>query len=87
VESNQARVEATRSGFRVGTRTSVDVLNAVRDLYRAQRDLADARYNYIISRLQLKRAAGNLTLEDVRRIDGWLSASDSTIDSNGNSAN
>lgn len=74
VESNRARVEATRSGFEVGTRTSVDVLNAVRDLYRAERDLADARYNYIVSRLRLKRASGTLTVEDVRRINGWLQA-------------
>ncbi len=74
VESNRARVEATRSGFEVGTRTSVDVLNAVRDLYRAERDLADARYNYIVNRLRLKRAAGTLTVDDVRRVNGWLQA-------------
>ena len=72
VESNRARVESTRSGFEVGTRTSVDVLNAVRDLFRAERDLADARYNYIVSRLRLKRAAGTLTVDDVRRINAWL---------------
>jgi outer membrane protein len=74
VESNQARVEATRSGFEVGTRTSVDVLNAVRDLYRAQSDLADARYSYIVNRLRLQRAVGSLTVDDLRRVNGWLSA-------------
>lgn len=74
VESNRSRVEATRSGFEVGTRTSVDVLNAVRDLYRAQSDLSEARYDYIVNRLRLKRAAGALTVEDVRRVNGWLSA-------------
>ncbi len=74
VESNRSRVEATRSGFEVGTRTSVDVLNAVRDLYRAQSDLSEARYDYIVNRLRLKRAAGTLTVEDLRRINGWLSA-------------
>ena len=72
VESNRARVEATRSGFRVGTRTSVDVLNAVRDLYRAQRDLADARYNYILNGLRLRQAAGTLTVDDIRTVNAWL---------------
>ncbi|PSQ92043.1 MAG: hypothetical protein BRD57_03480 [Proteobacteria bacterium SW_6_67_9] len=78
VESNQARVEATRSGFEVGTRTSVDVLNAVRDLYRAQSDLADARYSYIVNRLRLQRAVGSLTVDDLRRVNGWLSAQTDT---------
>jgi outer membrane protein len=72
VESSQSRVEATRSGFEVGTRTSVDVLNAVRDLYRAQRDLSEARNNYIVNRLRLKRAAGTLTEDDIRRVNAWL---------------
>lgn len=72
VESNRTAVEATRSGFRVGTRTAVDVLSAVRDLYQAQRDHADARYQYIVNRLQLKRAAGTLTVDEVRLINSWL---------------
>jgi len=74
VESNRSRVEATRSGFEVGTRTSVDVLNAVRDLYRAQSDLSEARYNYIVNRLRLKRAAGTLTVDDIRQVNRWLAA-------------
>lgn len=72
VESNRAAVEATRAGFRVGTRTAVDVLEALRDLYQAQRDYATARYQYIVNRLRLKQAAGTLTVEDVRLINSWL---------------
>ncbi|MDX1610533.1 MAG: TolC family protein, partial [Halofilum sp. (in: g-proteobacteria)] len=72
VESNQAAVEATRAGFRVGTRTAVDVLEALRDLYQAQRDYAGARYQYIVNRLRLKQAAGTLTVEDVRLVNSWL---------------
>ncbi|MEX0607721.1 MAG: TolC family outer membrane protein [Halofilum sp. (in: g-proteobacteria)] len=74
VESNQAAVEAARAGFEAGTRTAVDVLQALRDLYAAQRDYADARYNYILNRLQLKQAAGTLTVEDVRLVNTWLSS-------------
>ncbi len=76
VESNQAAVEAARAGFEAGTRTAVDVLQALRDLYEAQRDYADARYNYILNRLQLKQAAGTLTVEDVRRVNSWLTSPD-----------
>ena len=72
VESNQAALEAERAGFRVGTRTAVDVLTVLRDLYGAQRDFAEARYNYIINRLDLKQAAGTLTVDDVRLVNSWL---------------
>jgi outer membrane protein len=84
VESSRARVEATRSGFEVGTRTSVDVLNAVRDLYRGQRDLSEARNNYIVNRLRLQQATGTLADEDVRRVNEWLDDEDSdTSDTDG----
>jgi outer membrane protein len=76
VESNEAAVEAERAGFRVGTRTAVDVLSALRDLYGAQRDYADARYNYILNRLRLKQAAGTLTVDDVRAVNAWLQAAE-----------
>lgn len=70
--STQIALEATQAGFEVGTRTTVDVLNSQREMYRAQRDYIRARHGYIISTLQLKRAAGTLTEEDVHLINAWL---------------
>ncbi len=70
--STQIALEATQAGFEVGTRTTVDVLNSQREMYRAQRDYIRARHGYILSTLQLKRAAGTLTEEDVRLINAWL---------------
>jgi outer membrane protein len=77
VESNQAAVEAARAGFEAGTRTAVDVLDALSNLFSAQSNLASARYNYILNRLQLKRAVGTLTIEDVRLVNSWLTSPDS----------
>jgi len=85
VESNQAAVEATRAGFRVGTRTAVDVLNVLRDLYQAQRDFADARYQYVVNRLRLEQATGTLTVEDVRQVNAWLGANGSSVGEDGSS--
>ena len=72
VRSSEAAAGAVEAGFQVGTRTSVDVLNAQRDLFRARRDLAGARYNYIRNVLRLKRAAGTLSEDDLRQISAWL---------------
>ena len=72
VRSSEAAAEAIEAGFQVGTRTSVDVLNAQRDLFRARRDLSEARYSYILNVLRLKRAAGTLSEEDLRLVSIWL---------------
>ncbi|SEI52780.1 outer membrane protein [Allopseudospirillum japonicum] len=75
IRSNQSALEATRTGYEVGTRNIVDVLNAERNLYAAQRDYDQARYDYVINMLQLKFAAGVLTQEDLATLNQWLKAS------------
>jgi outer membrane protein len=72
VKSTESARAAIEAGFQVGTRTSVDVLDAEQNLFRAKRDLAVARYNYIIDTLTLKQAAGTLSEEDVRLVNAWL---------------
>ena len=72
VRSSQAAAEAIEAGFQVGTRTSVDVLDAQRELFGARRDLSEARYRYLLDVLRLKRAAGTLSEEDLRIVSIWL---------------
>lgn len=75
LKSSETALEATQAGYKVGTRTAVDVLNAQQDLYRARRDYAQARYNYILNTLSLKQAAGSLSEADLRSINSWLKGS------------
>lgn len=70
--STRKSAEATDAGFRAGTRTSVEVLNALRDVFRAESDYAGARYDYIINYLSLKAAAGTLTESDLTPINNFL---------------
>jgi outer membrane protein len=72
VVSNQSALRAAEAGYEVGTRTTVDVLNARRNLFGAQRDYAQARYDYLLNTLRLKQSAGTLQAEDVQRINAWL---------------
>lgn len=48
--SSRSALEATETGYQVGTRNIVEVLNAQRNLFSAQRDYANARYDYKIGR-------------------------------------
>lgn len=72
ITSNESALEATRAGYDVGTRDLVDVLNAQRNLYTAQRDYFSALYSYVVSTLQLRQAAGILTGEQITELDQWL---------------
>jgi outer membrane protein len=72
VVSAQSALEATEAGFDVGTRTIVDVLDATRRLYDANKNLSDARYNYILAGLQLRQAVGTLNEQDILDVDAGL---------------
>jgi len=72
VKSSQTALEATEAGFEVGTRTTVDVLDARRRLFEAQRDFARSRYDYLINIVRLESASGGLKQEDLAAINGYL---------------
>jgi outer membrane protein len=70
--SNQTALKATEAGYEVGTRTSVDLLNARRNLVQAQTNYAVARYDYIVSVLTLRLAAGTLDRPELASVNNWL---------------
>jgi outer membrane protein len=70
--SAASALEATQAGFEVGTRTLVDVLNAQSELFRSQRDYAQARYDYVLNLLNLKQAAGIVGADDLAEVNAWL---------------
>jgi hypothetical protein len=65
---------STRIGVKAGTRTIVDVLNAVQRRAEAAQALAQARYEFLVSRLRLAAAAGQLDDSLFSSINGALSA-------------
>ena len=72
VESTELTSTAMQRGFELGAVTSVDVLNAIRDQYRAQRDLQKVRYEHVKYLLLLKREAGLLVADDLIEVSSWL---------------
>ena len=70
--STQSQLDSTILGRDVGVRTSVDVLNAQQQLFQTRRDLQQARYNYLLSTLRLKAAAGTLNESDVEDVNRTL---------------
>ena len=73
VRSAQTALEATTLGRDLGTRTELDVLDAQQRVYTAQLDLAQARNEYLLGRLRLAAAAGELQESDLRALNAHLS--------------
>jgi outer membrane protein len=74
VISAKSALEATEAGFDVGTRTIVDVLDSTRRLYDANKNLSNARYDYVLNLLQLRQAVGTLSEQDILDINAGLKA-------------
>lgn len=70
--SSEKSLESTLLGLQVGVRTNVDVLNAQQQVFSAKKDLAAARYNFLLSVLNLKAAAGTVSVSDLEEIDKLL---------------
>jgi outer membrane protein TolC len=72
ITAGESALEAKEEGFSAGLTTNLDVLDAQRDLSESRRDFLRALYNYILSVLDLERAAGQLDVEDIERVNSWL---------------
>jgi len=62
--SSEKQLEAVRMGRTLGTRTSVDLLNAEQNYTASLRNLASFGYDHILYRYRLKAAAGILSEVD-----------------------
>jgi protease secretion system outer membrane protein len=74
VNSATLLVLATEQSVKGGIRINLDVLNAQQGLVAAKSNLAQARYNYLISFLKLRIAAGTSNIDDLRIVAGYFLA-------------
>lgn len=72
LRSTKSAVDATKIGYKIGTRINVDVLNAEQQMFNAQRDVFKARIDNLIQGLKLKAAAGILSVNDLESINAML---------------
>ena len=72
VISATSALEATQVGYKVGTRNVVDLLQAEKTLYSAEKNLANAKYDYILANLRLAIAAGTISPSNIVEINNIL---------------
>jgi outer membrane protein TolC len=72
VRSAEQLLLSTRRSFEAGSRTLTDILNAEQQKQVALRDLAQARYQYLNSRIRLQALAGGDTQQVISETNAWL---------------
>lgn len=72
VESAKTALDATQAGYQIGTRTIVDLLIAQQNYFLAQSDYSQARHAFVVNQINLKFAAGNLSVKDLEAVNALL---------------
>ncbi len=72
IESSQSALDATQTGYEVGTRNIVDVLLAQQRLYQSQFQYDSARYQYVKDTFRLKQVVGSLSPDDIYELNKFI---------------
>ena len=76
IQSSEASLQATVTGYEVGTRNIVEVLNAQRASFSAELAYENAKYDYITGFLRLKQSAGVLSVAEIEALNVFMDNED-----------
>lgn len=72
VRSAEQALESSKKSYAAGVRTVLDTLNAEQQLMTARRDLAQARYVYLMSHVRLNALAGQADAQHIAELNAWF---------------
>lgn len=70
--STRTALDATTLARDLGTRTELDVLDAQQRMFQVELDLAQARHDYLLGRIRLATAAGDMQADELRALNAYL---------------
>jgi len=73
-KSSLSALKANMTGYNIGVRINLDVLDAQQQLFVIKRDLANARYFTLVTSMRLRANSGVLSETDLIAINGLLKA-------------
>ena len=78
LKSAQIKLKSDQTGYTVGIRNSVDLINSEKNFYQAIQNYNQSRYQYLNYRLQLRYLAGNIDQDFLKQINTNI-ASDGAV--------
>ena len=70
--SQESALKVKTEGHKAGVNKLLEVLDAQRELHAVKSDYFQSRYEYLLSTLKLKRAAGSLVVKDLEKINSLI---------------
>jgi len=72
MESAKLSMDATKKGYEVGVRNIIDLMDAVEDYHKARKRYFLSLYKHLLARIELKTAAGVVSVNDIESINSLL---------------
>lgn len=72
VKSAEKALVSVDQGYRAGTRSVSDILNAQQNLFTAKRDLLNSKLTMLLSVILMKTTVGNMSEKDLSEIEGII---------------
>jgi outer membrane protein len=79
VRSTEKSMQAMERGFSLGAQTTIDVLDARQNAFRARREHSDARYQYLLQWTRLRILAGDFSESEVQILSSLLNQASHSI--------
>jgi outer membrane protein len=74
LESAEKSRQATEKAYQYSVKNATDVLDSIKNEFRARRDLYQSQYKFVNNMLVLHRWSGRLGEADIRKANDWLVA-------------
>ena len=71
VKSMQLSLDSIKAGYEVGTRTTIDIIDAESKLSESKRNFYEAIYGYILNIIKLQHQVGTLSFKDIEYLNQW----------------
>jgi len=72
LDSAKKSQNAMEKGFKHGVNMISDVINSQTRVFKAKRDVLQAKYGYIKNKMRFKRVTGDISYTSLEEINGWL---------------
>ncbi len=69
LKSAQVKLKSDETGYQVGVRNSVDLVNSEKNYFQALQSYNQSRYQYLNARLELKYYAGQINVDFLKEIN------------------
>ena len=69
LKSATIKLKSDKTGYQVGIRTSIDLVNSEKNYAQSIQDFNKSRYDYLVYKLQLMYLVGNLDIDFLRQIN------------------